>query len=97
MHDEPALRLRIHLQPRAKGNRVLQRHGDVIKVQVQAPPSDGAANTALVALLASTLAVPRHSIRILHGARGRQKLIEVRCADPTACRRRLDAAMTASR
>ena len=93
--DAPALRLRIHLQPRAHNDRIVGRQGDAIKVQVQAAPLDGAANEALIALLADTLAVPRRTIRILHGARSRQKLIEVRSPDLVGCRRRVEAALAA--
>jgi uncharacterized protein (TIGR00251 family) len=85
-----AVRLRIHLQPRAARDRIVGRHGDAIKVQVRAAPVAGAANAALVELLADTLAVPRRSIRILHGASGREKLVEVHSADPAGCRRRLE-------
>jgi uncharacterized protein (TIGR00251 family) len=85
------LRLQIHLQPRAARNRIVGVHGDALKVQVHAPPVDGAANAALVELLADTLDVPRRAIRILQGATSRKKVIEIATADPAACRRRLDA------
>ena len=67
------------------------RHGDALKVQVHAPPVGGAANAALVALLADTLQLPRRAIRILRGATGREKLVEVDCPDPMACLRQLHA------
>ena len=93
--DVPAtsLRLRIHLQPRAARSRIVGRHGEAIKIQVHAPPVDGAANAALIALLAETLAVPRRAIRIVHGATSREKLVEIEDADLAACERRLDAAI----
>ncbi len=95
--DAPVnLRLQVHLQPRAARDRVVGRHGDAIKVQVQAAPVDGAANAALVDLLAETLAVPRRAVRIVHGATGRAKLVEVQTADPVATRRRLDEVVDGS-
>ncbi|MFQ5667960.1 MAG: DUF167 domain-containing protein [Candidatus Binatia bacterium] len=90
-----AVRLRIHLQPRAARNRIVGRHGDAIKVQVHAAPLQGAANAALVQLLAATLAVPRRAICIVHGAGGRDKLVEIRVADRAACQRRLEAVLQA--
>ena len=85
------LRLRIHLQPRAAHTRIVGRHGDALKVHVQAPPVDGAANAALIALLAEALHVPRRAVRILHGASGREKLIEIDCPDPAGCLARISA------
>jgi uncharacterized protein (TIGR00251 family) len=89
----PALRLQLHIQPRAARDRIAGRHGDAIKVQVRAAPVGGAANAALVDLLANTLGVPRRAIRILHGASGRRKWVEVQAPDLDVCRRRLDAAI----
>jgi uncharacterized protein (TIGR00251 family) len=88
-----ALRLQIHVQPRAARDRIAGRHGDAIKVQVRAAPVAGAANAALVDLLAHTLAVPRGAIRIIHGATGRHKLVEVQAPDPDVCRQRLAEAL----
>jgi len=88
-------RLQIHLQPRASQNRILCRHGDAIKVQVHAPPVEGAANAALIDLLAAALGVPRRSIRILRGATSRTKLVEIHTSDLTACQRRLEEALRA--
>jgi uncharacterized protein len=46
-------------------------------VRVAAPPVDGAANDALITLIAGALAVPKRAVRIVAGARGRQKKIAV--------------------
>ena len=46
-------------------------------MHLTAPPVDGAANTALVALLAQCLAVPKRDIEIVRGATGRSKVIEI--------------------
>ena len=42
-----------------------------------APPIEGAANQALVRVLAEELGVARRSVRLVAGAAGRQKLIVV--------------------
>ena len=88
-----ALRLQIHLQPRAARNRIVGWHGTALKVQVHAPPVEGAANAALVELLAATLAVPRRSVRILQGSTSRNKLVEIDSPTPAACRQRLEAVL----
>ncbi|MBE3561472.1 MAG: DUF167 domain-containing protein [Ktedonobacteraceae bacterium] len=48
-----------------------------IKARLTAPPVEGAANEALIALLAERLAVPRRAISIVRGATGRQKVVEI--------------------
>lgn len=52
-------------------------HGDAIKIRLEAPPVDDAANAALMELLAEALRVPRSAVRILSGTRARSKLVEV--------------------
>jgi uncharacterized protein (TIGR00251 family) len=86
-------RLQVRLQPRATRNRILGRHGDAIKIQVHAPPVDGAANAELIDLLAVALGVPRRSIHILRGATSRTKLIEIQTTDLAGCQRRLEKAL----
>jgi uncharacterized protein YggU (UPF0235/DUF167 family) len=46
-------------------------------VRVAAPPVDGAANAALVRVLADALHVPPSAIRIVAGAAGRRKVVDV--------------------
>jgi uncharacterized protein len=44
---------------------------------VAAPPVEGAANHALIRLIASELGVSQSSVRLIAGAAGRQKLLVV--------------------
>ena len=53
-----------------------------MKVQVTAPPVDGAGNRAVVDLLAKWLGVPRRSVTVLRGETARDKLVEVVSDDP---------------
>jgi uncharacterized protein YggU (UPF0235/DUF167 family) len=46
-----------------------------LRVRVAAPAIEGAANQALVRLLAEELGLARRSVRLVAGAAGRQKLI----------------------
>ena len=82
-------RLEVRVQPRARHNRVVGRHGEAIKVQVSAPPAANAANEALIELLAATLGVPRRAVRIARGAASRNKLVEIETVDLAACQSRL--------
>ena len=52
-------------------------HGESLKVRLGAPPVNGAANDALIALLAEELGVPRRAIQILSGASSRSKFVQV--------------------
>jgi len=49
-----------------------------LKVRLTAPPVDGAANEALIALLAQRLGLPKRDIHIVHGATSRHKVVEIR-------------------
>jgi uncharacterized protein len=78
------VRLAVRVQPRAARGHVVGRHGDALKVQVAAPPVDGAANAALIVVLAAWLGLPRRDLRLVHGARGRDKVVAITTADPAA-------------
>lgn len=55
-----------------------------LKVRVSAPPSDGAANAAVLALLAKTLKRPKSALSIVSGETARLKLIEIDGLDAAA-------------
>ncbi|MFL5613873.1 MAG: DUF167 domain-containing protein [Gemmatimonadaceae bacterium] len=76
------MHLRVHVQPRASRNEIVGLHGDALKVRLQAPPVDDAANEALVQLIATALGLPRGAVRIIAGARARSKVVEVVGASP---------------
>jgi len=59
------------VQPRASRSEIIGQHGAALKVRLQAPPVDGAANEALVRLLADSLGVPQRSVRVVAGATSR--------------------------
>ena len=78
------LRLRVRLTPRAGRDRIDGWTDDpdtpgqkLLKARVAAPPVDGAANTALVRLLAKALGVPKSSVAVVAGRTARVKTIEV--------------------
>lgn len=89
-------RLEISLQPRAAHTRIAGRLGAALKVQVHAPPVGGAANAALLDLLAKTFGVSRRSVRLIRGAAGRRKVVEIDVA-PAVGEARLAEILGASR
>jgi len=54
----------------------------VLRARVSAPAVDGAANQALIRLLADELGVPKRSVRLVAGAASRTKLIVVDGMEP---------------
>jgi uncharacterized protein YggU (UPF0235/DUF167 family) len=52
-------------------------HGDAIKFRLATPPVDGAANQALIRLVASTLQVPRSAVAVTAGHAARRKVVHV--------------------
>lgn len=82
-------RIAVRVQPRASRNRVEGVHGGRVKIRLTAPPVEGAANKALVAFLADVLDVPKRSIAIVQGHRGREKVVEVEGLAPQEVSARL--------
>ena len=54
----------------------------ILKVRVMAPAVEGAANNALIRLLAEEIGVSRRDVRIVAGASSRQKLVVIEGVDP---------------
>lgn len=86
-----SVRIAVRVQPRRAPDRVVGARGGALKVQVGAPPADGAANDAVIELLARVLRVPRRSVTIVRGASSRDKVVEVASEDPAALARQIDA------
>lgn len=78
---EGGVRLQVLVQPRASRSRVLGEHGGALKIALAAPPVDGAANEALVELLADLLGVPRRQVSLVSGQASRRKTIQVAGVD----------------
>lgn len=76
--DPDGALLDVLVQPRASREQVGPLHGDRLKIAVQAPPVEGAANEAVIRLLARTLGVRRADVTVRAGATGRRKTVHVR-------------------
>lgn len=70
------MRISVRVNPRSSKNEITWA-GNTLKVRLTAPPVDGAANEALLKLLAERLGIPRRSLHIVQGATGRQKIVEI--------------------
>jgi uncharacterized protein YggU (UPF0235/DUF167 family) len=83
-------RLRLRVVPGAPASRLVGRHGDAWKLQVAAPPARGAANDAVIRLLATILDVPRSDMQLVSGHGSRDKIVEIAGIEATDAHRRLE-------
>jgi uncharacterized protein (TIGR00251 family) len=68
--NDPAtggVRMALKVVPGASRDRIVGVLGDALKIAVSKPPADGAANKAVIELLAVALGLPVGSIRITRG------------------------------
>lgn len=75
--SDAGVRFAVRVQPRASRSEIVGVHGDAMKIRLSAPPVDGAANEALVELIAEVLGVGRRAVRIVSGETSRSKVVEV--------------------
>jgi uncharacterized protein (TIGR00251 family) len=66
----------VRVIPRSSKNILTWELG-TLKARIMAPPVDGAANIALISLLAERLSVPPRTISIVRGETSRQKTVEI--------------------
>ena len=85
--DGDRLTFTISATPRASVNAVAGERDGALLVRVMAPPVDGKANEAVVALLAKALGVPRGEVRVERGAAARTKRVSVPLDAEAALRR----------
>ncbi|MFO0676575.1 MAG: DUF167 domain-containing protein [Polyangiaceae bacterium] len=77
MTEGTTVRLSVLAKPRAKRSAVLRAEGLTVDVAVAAPPVDGAANEELVRVIAEALEVPKRRVRVVVGASGKRKMLDV--------------------
>ncbi len=73
----PSCLLEVEVQPRASRTEVVGWREGRLRVRLAAPPVDGAANEALVALLAGRLGLPKRQVIIVAGQTGRRKRLRI--------------------
>lgn len=74
------LKLRVH--PGAKRSAVNGIFGNSLKVDLQAPPVDGKANTALLKFLAGQLSLPKAAVTLKSGETSRDKVVKITGTTP---------------
>lgn len=74
---DAGLIVRVHAQPGAKRTEVAGLHGESLKIRVAAPALEDRANEALVAFLAERFSVPKRDVKLVGGAKSREKRFEI--------------------
>lgn len=81
--------LAVRAAPRASRSGVAGPLGGELKISLNAPPADGAANRELVKLLSKLLHIPKSDIEILTGETSRSKTVLLRGLDMADAERAL--------
>jgi len=76
-HDGERISFTIRVTPRASANVVGGERDGALLVRVSAPPVEGKANDAVVALLAQGLGLPKSAVRVERGGATRTKRVSV--------------------
>ena len=82
--------LAVRVIPRSSKTEVAGTREDALVVRLAAPPVEGAANDALIELLADRLRVPRHAVRIVSGEHGRRKRVHIAGVTAAIVRQQFD-------
>lgn len=78
----------VRVTPRARRNAIALE-GDTLRVWLTAPPVDGAANAALLALLAERLGIPKRAVTLVRGETAREKVVAIEGVSVETLRQRL--------
>jgi len=70
-------KIQISVVPRSAKARIAVSETGAVKIHLTSPPIEGRANEELISLLARRLHVPKSSITILAGGKGRTKIVGI--------------------
>jgi uncharacterized protein len=76
------VRISLRVTPRAGQDRIDAVEAGRLRIRVSAAPAGGAANSAVLRLLADALDVPVSRLRLVSGATGRLKVVAVAGISP---------------
>jgi uncharacterized protein (TIGR00251 family) len=81
--------LTVKVITRAGKTAIAGARDNILLIRLAAAPVDGAANTALIDLLAGAIGVPKRQIAIVSGEKSRTKRVKVLGVPPDVVRQRL--------
>jgi uncharacterized protein len=71
------MKINVTVVPNARAYLIEKINDDTYKVRVDAPATDGRANTRLIELLADYFDVPRYTVVVVKGFKSRRKIIQI--------------------
>lgn len=72
------MRINIKVHARSKRESITELPDGSFKVEVKAPPVDGAANEAICELIASHFKVHKRDVEVVLGSTNNKKVVEIR-------------------
>jgi uncharacterized protein (TIGR00251 family) len=78
----------VRVTPRARRN-ILTLEGETLRAWLMAPPVEGSANVALLALLAARLGLPKRAVTLLRGESSREKVVAIEGISAETFRQRI--------
>lgn len=72
------MKIEIRVKTNARHEKVEDLGQSIFRVVVKAPPQEGKANEAVIALLAEYFSVPKSRVTILSGHKSKRKRLEVK-------------------
>jgi uncharacterized protein len=69
--------LKLKVKPRCRDESLTEQDDGTWLARVKAPPVDGKANTAVIALIAAHFGLRKAQVTIRSGAAGRMKLVQL--------------------
>jgi uncharacterized protein len=80
----------VHVQPRSGRDEITGRHGDSLRVRVQAPPVDGRATEAVRRMLADVFSIAPARVTLAGGERSRLKRFRLAGVERASAVQRLE-------
>jgi uncharacterized protein (TIGR00251 family) len=76
-----SLTFAVRVAPRSSLTEVGGEYNGALRVRLNAPPVDGAANKELARVLAKSFHVPQNAVEIVSGANSKNKIVRLQGAD----------------
>ena len=90
MQGRSGAALAVRVVPRSKREEISAILDDgTLKIRITAPPVEGKANRALIEFLSRVLDVPKSSIEIIAGEKGKNKLVAILDLDAQVVNQRI--------